>query len=185
MTRISASSVGFHAAVSSEFHTFTLIMSVSMNCSFGSPDSCCGSFGKNSSIVPLMKCDEDMSLHFLSLGISSKRGVDSGGKVSEVDVILNRFGVVERDPAEMTICPKHRRELTLDWPGRKSTTCSHPSHRGKRRQMRNVRRINALMSKEIFVFHQVSVPIGSGKCLIISLSNIVLRKPTMCGLVNK
>ena len=99
-----------------------------MNCSFGSPDSCCGSFGKNSSIVPLMKCDEDMSLHFLSLGISSKRGIDSGGKVSEVDVILNRFGVVGRNPAEMTICPKHRRELTLDWPGRKSTTCSHPSH---------------------------------------------------------
>ena len=124
-----------------------------------------------------------MSLHFLSLGISSKRGVDSGGKVAEVDLILNRVGVVGRDPAEMTICPKHRRELTLDWPGRKSTICSHPSHRGKRRQMRNVRRINALMSKEIFVFHQVSVPIGSGKCLILSLSNIVLRKPTMCGLV--
>ena len=74
-----------------------------MNCSFGSPDSCGGSFGKNSSIVPLMKCDEDMSLHFLSLGIGSKRGVDSGGKVSEVDVLLNRFGVVGRDPAEMSI----------------------------------------------------------------------------------
>ena len=69
-----------------------------------------------------MKCDEDMSLHFLSLGISSKRSVDSGGKVSEVDLILNRFGVVGRDPAEMSISPKHRRELTLDWPGRKSTT---------------------------------------------------------------
>ena len=127
MTRISISSVGFHADVSSEFHTFILTMSVSMNCSFRSPDSCCDSFGKKSSIVPVMKCDEDMSLHFLSLGISSKRGLDSGGKVSEVDLILNRFGAVGRDPAEMTICPKHRRELTLDWPRRKSTTCSHPS----------------------------------------------------------
>ncbi|CAH3022547.1 unnamed protein product [Porites evermanni] len=28
----------------------------------------------------------------------------------------------------MTICPKHKRDLTVDWRGRKSSTCCYPSH---------------------------------------------------------
>ncbi|XP_015759339.1 PREDICTED: uncharacterized protein LOC107338616 isoform X3 [Acropora digitifera] len=64
----------------------------------------------------------------------------------------------------MTICPKHRRELTIDWAGRKSSTCSYPSHRGPRKQMKNVRRINISISEEVFARYQISVPIGSAIC---------------------
>ena len=45
-----------------------------MNCSFGSEDSVCGPFGTNSTILPLVKCEEDMTSHLISLGVSSKRG---------------------------------------------------------------------------------------------------------------
>ena len=48
----------------------------------------------------------------------------------------------------MTICPKHRRELTVDWRGRKSSTCSYPSHKGQRKQVKDPRRVNYAMSKE-------------------------------------
>ncbi|KXJ05912.1 hypothetical protein AC249_AIPGENE28663 [Exaiptasia diaphana] len=64
----------------------------------------------------------------------------------------------------MTICPKHRREFTLDWLGRKSTSCSYPSHSGKIQQMKTPRRVNLEMSKEIFAKYQVSVPVGSAIC---------------------
>lgn len=144
-------------------------MSASMNCSFGSQNSPCGSFGSDSIILPLVKCDEDMSSHLISLGVSWKRGRRSIDKtVLEQDLILNRAGhfrIDEKQIGNMTICPKHRRELTLDWSGRKSRTCSYPSHRGQRKQMRTARRVNALMSAEIFALHQICIPIGSGKYL--------------------
>ena len=43
-------------------------------------------------------------------------------------------------------------------------SCSHPSHKGQRKQMKSSRRINGSMSDEIFAMHKISVPIGSGKC---------------------
>ena len=108
-----------------------------MNCSFGSEDSVCGPFGANSTILPLVKCEEDMTSHLISLGVSSKRGRRSIPTLSESNLILNRaghFGLGLQRTGEMTICPKHRRELTVDWAGRKSSTCSYPSHRGPRKQ---------------------------------------------------
>ena len=110
-------------------------------------DSVCGPFGANSTILPLVKCEEDMTSHLISLGVSSKRGRRSIPTLSESNLILNRaglFGLGLQRTGEMTICPKHRRELTVDWAGRKSSTCSYPSHRGPRKQMKNVRRINIL-----------------------------------------
>ena len=137
-----------------------------MNCSFGSEDSVCGPFGANSTILPLVKCEEDMTSHLISLGVSSKRGRRSIPTLSESNLILNRavlFGLGLQRTGEMTICPKHRRELTVDWAGRKSSTCSYPSHRGPRKQMKNVRRIYISISEEVFARYQISVPIGSGK----------------------
>ena len=115
-----------------------------MNCSFGSEDSVCGPFGANSTILLLVKCEEDMTSHLISLGVSSKRGRRSIPTLSESNLILNRaglFGLGLQRTGEMTICPKHRRELRVDWAGRKSSTCSYPSYRGPRKQMKNVRRI--------------------------------------------
>ena len=63
----------------------------------------------------------------------------------------------------MTICPKDRREMRVEWAERKNGACSYPSHRGSRKQMKNVRRINILNSEEVFAYYQISVPIGSGK----------------------
>ena len=132
-----------------------------MTCSFGSQDSLCGSYGNNSTMVPLMKCEEDMSANLITLGVSSNHGQI----MSERDLILNRaglFGLQSNDIASMTICPKHRRKFTNDWPGRKSTTCCHPFHRGPRKQMKTVRRVNISMSAELYALHQVSVPVGPG-----------------------
>ena len=62
----------------------------------------------------------------------------------------------------MTICPTHRKKLTSDWAERKGSTCSYPTHRGPRRRMKNVRRVNVIMSAEILEMHPAVVPIGSG-----------------------
>ena len=132
-----------------------------MNCTFGSKDSVCGPFGANSTILPLVKCKEDMTSH-----LSSKRGRRSIPTLSVSNLILNRadlFGLGLQRTVEMTIYPKHRREHTVDWAGRESSTCSYPSHRGLRKQMKNVRRINISVSEELFTRYQISVPIGSGK----------------------
>ena len=137
-----------------------------MNCSFGSEDFVCGLFGANSTILLLVKCREDMTSHLTSLGVSSMRGRRSIPTLSESNLVVNPaglFGLGLQRTREMTICPKHRRELTVDWAGRKSSTCSYPSHRGPRKLMKNVRLINISISEEVFARYQISVPIGSDK----------------------
>lgn len=137
-----------------------------MNCSFFVEISPCGPFRENSTIVPLLQCNEDMTSHLISLGTTSKRGRQSKTAIDEWRLILNRSGYVGHDAessGSLTICPKHRRDFTFDWPGRKSITCSHPYHKGQRKQLRTVRRVNLQMSEEIFARYHVSVPVGSGK----------------------
>ena len=105
-----------------------------MNYSFGSEDSVCGPFGANSTSLLLVRCEEDMTSHLISLGVSSKRGRRSMPTLSESNLILNRarlFGLGLQRTGEITICPKNRRELRVDWAGRKSSACSYPSHRGQ------------------------------------------------------
>ena len=137
-----------------------------MNCLFCFKYSVCGPFGANCTIFLLVKCEEDMTSHLISLGVISKRGRRSIPTLSESNLILNRaglFGLGLESTGETTICPKHRRELRVDWAGQKGSTFSYPSHRGPRKQMKNVRRINILISVEVFACYQISVPIGSGK----------------------
>jgi len=62
-------------SIPSSVHShFEPIMSASMNCSFGSENAICGSFGGNYIIVPLLNCDEDMTI---SLGISWNPGLET------------------------------------------------------------------------------------------------------------
>lgn len=157
-----------------KFHSLHINMSAStsplISCSFGKSDSVCGSYKQCSAILPLSKCERDITNYLRTLGVSFKRSIDDETTVSEKDLILNRFGtfgVKQATVGEMTICPKHREELTLEWPGGKRKTCSFPSHKGQRKQLKSYRRINASMSTEIFSRHGVSVPIGSGKLLIV------------------
>ena len=134
-----------------------------MNCSFKSHDSPCSPGGVGSAILPLLACKRDMTTHLTSLGIGGKRG--RGTEVSESELILNRagmFGVDDRELETMTICPKHRKDFTIYWPGRKGQICCYPAHRGPKKQITLPRRVNNTMSGEIFAVFQVVVPIGAG-----------------------
>ena len=168
-----------------------------MNCSFASQESPCISYGSSTNVLPLDACKEDITPHLLGLGVSSKRGWRSEGlEITEKELILNRAGHFDlsqdRVPA-MTICPKHRRDLTVDWRGRnESSTCCYPSHKGQRKhraptqsvcvadcyfivnvgpmwrkQVKDPRRVNYAMSKEIFALHNAAVPVGSSECLLL------------------
>ena len=105
-----------------------------MNCSFASQESPCSSLGTSPIVLPLNACKQDIKAHLLGPGVSGKRGWRSQSPANtEKELILNRagqFDLSEDRIALMTICPKHRRNLTVDWPGRKSTTfCSLRSWR--------------------------------------------------------
>ena len=96
--------------------------------------------------------------------MSSKRGWQSEGiEITEKELILNRAGHFELSQdsvAAMTICPKHRRDLTVDWRGRKSSTCCYPSHKGQRKQVKDPRRVNYTVSKEIFALTMLLSQLG-------------------------
>ena len=141
-------------------------MDVSLTCSFSSPDSACSLEGTGSQVVPLLACKLDITAHLLSLGVNSGQLRTGDENVNEVHLILNRAGyfvTTDNEEMSMTICPRHRKKLTTDWAGRKSNTCSYPSHRGPRKTIKKPRRVNATLSEEIYQFHQATVPIGSGK----------------------
>ena len=138
-----------------------------LTCSFSSSDSACSFEGTGSQIVPLLTCTLDITPHLLNLGVSSGRQQSAEREnINEIGLILNRAGqfvATENEKISMTICPKHRKKLTTDWAGRKSNTCSYPTHQGPRKSMKKPRRINATLSEEIFQMHHATVPIGSGK----------------------
>ena len=141
-------------------------MNVPLSCSFSSPDSACSLEGTGSQIVPLLACKLDMNSHLLSLGVRSGQQQSEDDHINEVDLILNRAGhfvATNEEKMAMTIGPSHRKKLTADWAGRKSNTCSYPTHRGPRKRITKPRRINATLSEEIYQIHHAKVPIGSGK----------------------
>jgi len=136
-------------------------MNMSVSCSFASDNFPCSTVGHGSAIVSLLSCNDDMDIHLGSLGLRKRLE----NVVTERDLILNRAGHFDleiKDTEAMTICPKHRRDLTVDWPGRKRSTCSYPTHIGQRKQLKQPRRVNISMSKEIFSLHGAVVPVGSG-----------------------
>ena len=140
-------------------------MNAPFTCSFSSSDSACSLEGTGSQIVPLLACKLDMNSHLLSLGVSPGQQRSEDEKINEVDLILNRAGqfvATDDEKISMTICPRHRKKLTTDWAGRKSNTCSYPTHRGPRKSMTKPRRVNVTLSEEIYQIHHATVPIGSG-----------------------
>lgn len=139
-----------------------------IKCSFWSENSCCSSVGIGSSVCPLLSCSHDVGSHLVSLGVGTKRGV-IGAVVTEIDLILNRaglFGTTLEEKQVMTVCPKHRKTLTIDWMGRKIKTCCYPNHTGQKKGNLLLRRANAEMSEEIFNQYDAVVPIGSGRIML-------------------
>ena len=133
-----------------------------MNCSLASQESPYSSYGSSTNVLTLDACKEDVTPHSLGLGVSSMRAWRSEGiEVNEKELILNRaehFDLSQDRVATMTICPKYRRDLTVDWRGRKSSTCCYPSHKGQRKQGKDPRRVNYAVSKEIFALHNAVNP---------------------------
>ena len=138
-----------------------------MNCSFCTDSSICSVKGFGSAVIPLTACKRDLSNTTLSFaGIGRKRG-RSDSQITEQDLILNRSHHPEASVEEittLTICPKHRKDLTTDWPGRKSTVCTYPFHTQRRKKAKSsTRRVNMTMSKDLKEILNISLPIGSGK----------------------
>lgn len=81
---------------------------------------------KNAFSVTLLSCRKDVSGYLRSLGASGARGQHARVCVSEVDLILNRAGLFvlsDQEIEQMTICSRHRKLLTVNWPGGKAVTC--------------------------------------------------------------
>ena len=120
-------------------------MNVTLPCFFCSPDSVCSLEGTGSQIVPLLVCKLDMNLHLLSLGVSSEEQRSQEQNINEVDLILNRGGhfvTTDDEKISMTMCPRHRKNLTADWAGTKSNACSFPTHQGPLKGTRKPHCIN-------------------------------------------
>lgn len=101
-------------------------MSETISCSFTSEASSCSLDGIGGKIIPLVACKTDMKLHLLSLGVSKRRGGED--TMTEIQLILNRAGLFSTSNEELyslTICPRHRKQLTIDWAGRKNNVCSY------------------------------------------------------------
>ncbi|KXJ14878.1 hypothetical protein AC249_AIPGENE26973 [Exaiptasia diaphana] len=101
------------------------------------------------------------------LELAKKYGQRHCQQISSI-CLDNRAGLFETDEeyiSTLTICPKHRIELSTGWLGKKRATCGYPTHKGKRKQMRDPRRLNITVSYEIFkLHHNVVVPAGTAWC---------------------
>ena len=137
-----------------------------MSCSFSTDDSVWGPtpYAPNElHVIPLKSCRKDLTHYLTNLGVSGSRGCRT--RINEADVILNHaklHSLSEEDKERITVCPKHRYELTTHYQKLKSS-CSHPSHRGEAKKLKNPHRVNKQVSEEIYQEFQVSVPIGSGR----------------------
>ena len=120
-----------------------------MKCSFGralSEYSCSPTAGSGT-VIPLLACIRDISAHMSYLFVNSKRGQRSTTLITENKITLNRAGLTEIEKENMAICPKHRRELTVDWSGWKNNSCTGTLHKteGKAKSLKMPRRVNAAM----------------------------------------
>ena len=79
-------------------------------------------------IIPLLVCTKDISAHMSYLGVNSRRGQRSTTLITENEITLTRAKLTEVEKENMTNCPKQRRELTVDWSGRKNHFWTYPLH---------------------------------------------------------
>ena len=153
-----------------------------MSCSFASVSRAyCGPSKKgrgNSEIIPLLNCKKDVSYYLRSLRASGVRGRDVKLDVTEIDLILNRAGMLVYEGEtvnKMSICPRRRNHLTVNWPGGKAIGCRYPFHDNSKKTTRtggntNIRRITKQMSEEIFWLYDAVVPIGEGTVPFLNLN---------------
>ena len=103
----------------------------------------------------LNSCLKDIRSHLKRLNAAQKC------VASEGELILARAGLLDEDVNSLTICPKHRDNLGMEWkPSRK---CQHPLHGKKTGKPELGRGVNLKISKEIMAKWHVLIPIGAGK----------------------
>ena len=140
-----------------------------MSCSLGDANFFCGPTPYAPDcidIIPLQSCRKDLSDYLTNLGVSGSRGYGTQNVPVEYDLILNRAGLhnlSKEEKGKITVCPKHRYELTTHFQ-KSSSVCCYPSHKTQQHKLKNPRRVNRQISDEIYNWFKVSVPIGSGKC---------------------
>ena len=141
-------------------------MAGNLSCSFAIQcNSSCGISCRNPNVmefVPLTSCQKDIKCHVKQLDVGQKN------VSSEKDLILARVGMFAETGNVMTICPRHRSELGLNWKRTRASKCAHPLRglrKGKPEQGANLQ-----MSKEIMEIWKVLVPVGSGMYLLLSKS---------------
>ena len=130
-------------------------------CSFSDRGRCGDSRGK-SEVVNLRSCVRDISDHLSSCHLPRN--------LREYEVILARSGHFDSYDSYLeswSICPNHRDSLGRYWRG--PTSCQYPTHRGKRKQVKDRHVINMRMAAEIMDMHNVVVAAGSRKSLKITL----------------
>ena len=159
-----------------------------MSCSFATEKSSCGSTPYNPNevdIIPLQSCRKDLTDYLTKLGVSESRGFGTKSLPFEYNIILNRAGRFfwsKEDRERMTVCPKHRYELTTHFQ-KLPSTCSYPTHAGETKKTKNPRRVNKQISEEIYKWFKVPVPIGSGKCDLQYIKSVTLSLTHSCHLL--
>lgn len=134
-------------------------------CSFSElRKSSCGDFrGCEFVVRRLVECKDDITSHLQSCHLSKLIG-----NVEEHDLILMRAGKFDLPTHQfecMWICPKHRYNLGRNW--RPLRTCQYPLHSGARNKQKNRDVVNVQMAKNIKTIFGVTVPIGSGKKMLL------------------
>ena len=91
------------------------LTSIAMNCSFGSEDSVCGQFGAKSTILLLVKCEEDMTSHLISLG--SKRCWAKNVFAGKQNLSLNKAKKEKKNLSGESLEVREKaRNVFLRWP---------------------------------------------------------------------
>lgn len=127
-----------------------------LSCSFANIcHSGCGTSTKSTketNFIPISSCTRNVKPHLCRLNVSQS------SISSEKDLILARAGLFEEEGNSLTICPKHRDTLGLQWKPTKK--CNHPLHRDSKRKPD--RGANLQTSKEVMAKWEVLLPIGAG-----------------------
>ena len=136
-------------------------MSVEKTCSFSVIlNEHCGPNRGEENIIFLHECVGEISNHLRRCHLSREN-------VTEIDLVLARVGLFDLSASkvkEMTVCPKHRKNLGRYW--QSPRTRQYPEHARKFKKNEEGIVINLKTSKGIYTFFGEKAQVGSRQCNI-------------------